>query len=107
MVSAQNFSNFPIYFSTLKFINFLAFQESKLQKPDKSSFVAGFVTVRKHWNKIFGGRLLIFIRTDIVFENFIFVEVLSIRLKATKSTWLELCNVYLPNTTTQQNSFDP
>lgn len=35
------------------------------------------------------------------------MEVLSIRLKATKSTWLELCNVFLPNTTTQQNSFDP
>ena len=32
---------------------------------------------------------------------------LSIRLKTTKSTWLELYNVCLPNTTTQQNPFDP
>ena len=35
------------------------------------------------------------------------MEILSIRLKATKSTWLELYNVYLPNTSTQHNSFDP
>ena len=35
------------------------------------------------------------------------METLSIRLKTTKSTWLELCNVYLPNTSTQHTSFDP
>ena len=35
------------------------------------------------------------------------MEILSIRIKATKSTWLDLCNVYLPNTSTQHNSFDP
>ena len=86
---------------------FFGYPGVELQKADNSSFVAGYVTVRKDWNNIFGGRLLIFIRTDIVFENVIFMEVLSIRLKATKSTWLELCNVFLPNTTTQQNSFDP
>ena len=34
-------------------------------------------------------------------------EILSIRLKTTKSTWLELYNVYLPNTSTQHSSFDP
>ena len=35
------------------------------------------------------------------------MEVLSIRLKTTKLTWLELYIVYLPNNTTQQNSFNP
>ena len=35
------------------------------------------------------------------------MEILSIRIKATKSTWLDLCNVYLPNTSTQHNSFEP
>ena len=35
------------------------------------------------------------------------MEILSIRLKATKSTWLELYNVYLPNTSTQHTSFNP
>ena len=35
------------------------------------------------------------------------MEILSIRLKTTKSTWLELYNVHLPNTSTQHNSFDP
>ena len=35
------------------------------------------------------------------------MEILSIRLKATKSTWLELYNVYLPNTSTQHSSFNP
>ena len=35
------------------------------------------------------------------------MEILSVRLKTTKSTWLELYNVYLPNTSNQHNSFDP
>ena len=35
------------------------------------------------------------------------MEILSIHIKATKSTWLDLYNVYLPNTSTQHNSFDP
>ena len=35
------------------------------------------------------------------------IEILSIQLKATKSTWLKLYNVYLPNTPTQYASFDP
>ena len=34
------------------------------------------------------------------------MEIFSILLKTTKSTWLELYNLYLPNTTTQQNFFD-
>ena len=35
------------------------------------------------------------------------MEILSICIKATKSSWLDLYNVYLPNTSTQHNSFDP
>ena len=35
------------------------------------------------------------------------MEILSIRIKATKSSWLDLYNVYLPNTATQHISFDP
>ena len=35
------------------------------------------------------------------------MEILSIHLKATKSSWLDLYNVYLPNTSTQHNLFDP
>ena len=35
------------------------------------------------------------------------MEILSIGLKVSKSTWLELYNVYLPNTSTQYNSFSP
>ena len=35
------------------------------------------------------------------------MEILSICIKATKSTWLELYNVYLPNTSTHHTSFDP
>ena len=35
------------------------------------------------------------------------MEILSICLKTTKSTWLELYNVYLSNISTQPNSFDP
>ena len=35
------------------------------------------------------------------------MEILSIRLKTTKSTWLELYNVYIRNTSTQHTSFNP
>ena len=35
------------------------------------------------------------------------MEILFIRLKAAKSTWLELHNVYLPNTCTQHTLFNP
>ena len=35
------------------------------------------------------------------------MEILSIFTKTTKSTWLELYNVYQPSTSTQPNSFDP
>ena len=35
------------------------------------------------------------------------IKILSIRIKATKSSWLDLYNVYLPNTSAQHNSFDP
>ena len=31
----------------------------------------------------------------------------TIRLKTIKSIWLDLYNIYLPNTSTQYNSFDP
>ena len=93
-------------------IDILAVQESKLWKTDKTPFIEGYATVRKDRHNILGGGLLIFIRTDIVFEKLHSVEkagmeILSICLKATKSTWLELCNIYLPNTSTQQTSFNP
>ena len=35
------------------------------------------------------------------------MEILFIHVKTTKSTWLELYNVYLPNTSTQHSSSDP
>ena len=74
-------------------------------------FIEGYATTQKDRNNILGGGLL-FIRTDIVFKKLhsfkkAGMEILSIRLKATKSTWLELYNVYLPNTSTQHDSFDP
>ena len=51
-------------------------------------------------------------QTDIVFEKLhsfekAGTEILSIRMKTTKSTFLELYNVYLLNTFTQHNSLDP
>ena len=68
-------------------------------------------TVQKYLNNILRGRILFFIRTDIILEMLhsfkeTGMEIFSIRLKTTKSTWLELYNLYLPNTTTQQNFFD-
>ena len=35
------------------------------------------------------------------------MEILSICLRKTKSTLTEHCNVYLPSTSTQHNSFNP
>ena len=90
----------------------MAVQVSKLRKTDKTPFIEGYTTIRKDRNNILGGGLLLFIRTDIAFEKLhsfekADMEILSIRLKATKLTWFELYNVYLPNTSTQHNSFDP
>ena len=92
-------------------INILAVQESKLRKTDKTPFIEGYTTIRKNRHNILAVGLLIFIRTNIMFEKLHSVEkagmeILSIRLKATKSTWLELYNVYLPNTSTQHTSFN-
>ena len=77
-------------------IDFLTVQESKLQKVDKTTpFVEGYATVRKDHDNISGGWLLLFIRTDIVFQKFhsfekAGIEILFIPLRTTKSTWLKL-----------------
>ena len=81
-------------------------------KTDKTPFIEGYATVCKDQHIILGGGLLIFIQTDIMFEKLHSVEkagmeILSICLKATKSTWLELYNVYLPNTSNQHTSLNP
>ena len=93
-------------------INVLAYQESKLQKTDKTPSIEGYTTIRKDRNNILGGGLLLFIQRDIVFKKLhsfekAAMEILSIRIKATKSSWLDLYTVYLPNTSTQHNSRDP
>ena len=90
----------------------MSVQELKLRKADKTPFIEGYATVPKDSSSILGGGLLLFIQTDIVLEKLhcfekAGMEILFIRLKTTKSTWLELYNVYLPNTSTQHNSFDP
>ena len=92
-------------------IDILAVQESKLRKADKTPFIEGYATIRKDRHNILGGGLLIFIWTDILFEKLNSVEkagmeILSTRLKTTKSTCLELYNVYLSNTSTQHTSFN-
>ena len=84
-------------------INILAVQESKLWKTDKTASIKGYATIRKDQNNILGSGFLLFIRMDIVFEKLrsfekAGMEILSIRIKATKSSWLDLYNIYLPNT---------
>ena len=93
-------------------INVLAVQELKLRKTDKTPYIEGYATVRKDRKNVLEGGLLLFICTDIVFKKlFSFektsMEILSIRIKFTKSSWLDFYNVYLPNTSIQNNSFDP
>ena len=93
-------------------IDVLAVQESKLRKTDKTPSIEGYATIRKDRNNILGGGLLLFIRTDIVFKKLhsfeeAGMEILSVQIKATKSSWLDLYNVYPPNTATQHTSFDP
>ena len=66
-------------------IDVLAVQESKLRKVDKTPFIEGCATVRIDRNNIIGGGLLLFIRTDIVFQKLhsfekAGMEILSIRL---------------------------
>ena len=55
-------------------IDILAVQEWKLQKTDKTPFTEGYTTICKDQANILGGGLLIFIRTDIVFEKLNSVE---------------------------------
>ena len=90
----------------------MAVQESKLRKTDKTPSIEGYATIRKDRKNILGGGLLLFIRINIVFEKLhsfekAGMEILSIRIKTTKSTRLELYNVYLPNNSTQYTSFNP
>ena len=93
-------------------INILVVQGLKLRKTDKTPSIEGYATIRKDRNNILGAGLLLFIRTDIVFKKLHSFEkagmqIQSIRIKVTKSSWLDLYNVYLLNTTTQHTSFDP
>ena len=70
-------------------INILAVQESKLRKTDKTPSIEGYATIRKDRHNILGGGLLLFIRTDIVFEKQhsfekACMEIQSIRIKVTR-----------------------
>ena len=72
-------------------IDVLVVQESKLWKTDKTRSIEDYATIKKDRNNILGGGLLFFTRTDIVFENLhsfekAGMEILSIRIKATKSS---------------------
>ena len=60
-------------------IDILAVQESKLRKTDKTPSIEGYATIRKDRNNILGGGLLLFIRTDIVFEKLHFLKKLARR----------------------------
>lgn len=85
---------------------------TKLWKADKTSFVEDYTTSWKDCNNILGGEILLFVQTNNIFEKphpfeEAGMKIFLICFKTTKSTWLELYNVYLPNTTTHQNSFNP
>ena len=93
-------------------IDILAAQESKLRKTDKTPSIEGYATIRKERNNILGSSLLLFIQTDIVLKKLhsfekANMEIQSICINVTKSSWLDLYNVYLPHTATQHTSFDP
>ena len=93
-------------------IDIVAIQESKLQKTDKTPSIEGYATIRKDQNNILGSGLLFFIRNDVIFEKLqslekASMEILSVRVHTLKSLWIEINNLYIPNTTTQQIHFDP
>ena len=90
MLSAQNFLDFAIYLLTLTSMFWLS---------KDTQFVKGYATVRKDHSNILGGGLLLFIRTDIAFEKLysfekVVMEIISVRLKTTKSTWLVSTSYY-------------
>ena len=93
-------------------IDTIAIQESKLRKADKTPLIEGSATIRKDWNNILGGGLLFFVYNDMTFEKLhslekAGMEILSIQVCTSKSLWIEVYNLYIPNTTTQQIHFDP
>ena len=85
---------------------------STITKANKTPFFDGYATVQRDQNNILGGGFLLPIWTKITFEKVLSfekagMEILSICLRTTKSTWIEHYNLYLPSTSTQYNSFDP
>ena len=79
---------------------------------NKTPSIEGYATIRKDRNNILGGGLLLFVRNDVIFEKLpslekAGMESLSIRVRTSKLLWLEVYNIYIPNTTTQQTHFDP
>ena len=93
-------------------VDIVAIKESKLQKAYKTPSIEGYATIRKDRNSILGGGLLFFVRNDVIFEKLHTFEqagmkILSVRVRTSKSLWIEVYNIYLPNTTTQQTHFDP
>ena len=90
----------------------VAIQESKLQKADKTSAIESYTTMCKDWNNILGGCLLFFVRNNVIFEKLHSLEkagmkILSIWVRKSKSLRVEVYNIYVLNTTTQQTLFDP
>ena len=90
----------------------VATPESKLRKADKTPSIEGYSTIRKDWNNILGNGLLFFIYNSMIFEKLqslkkTGMEILSIWVRTSKSLWIEIYNVYIPNMTTKQSHFDP
>ena len=92
-------------------IDIVATQESKVCKADKTWLIEGYSTIQKEQN-ILGNGLLFFVRNDVIFKNLhslkqTSMEILSIQVCTSKSLQIEVYNIYIPNTTTQQTHFDP
>ena len=90
----------------------VATPESKLRKADKTPSIEGYSTIHKDWNNILGTGLLFFIYNGMIFEKLqslkkTGMEILSIWVCTSKSLWIEIYNIYIPNITTKQTHFDP
>ena len=93
-------------------VDICCIQESKLSSRNKTPKIDGYATIRHDRLATSGGGLLTFIKTDLRFKELQATERLgmessAIRVFSSRREYIDINNIYLPNTSTQETFFDP
>ena len=89
-------------------------QETKLMKSSVTPRMDGYTAYRADRQNISGGGLIAYVKRDLDFQKIgcrskTATEVLSLRVKLNKKTWVDISNVYIPpaNSLGQEIKFSP